>query len=64
MGISFATEIKTIRDDGNFKVVTFQSSRKHQPLELVFSEPNSNIIDGEDWWEGDEVTVKIERNPE
>ena len=43
MGISFATEIKIIRDDGNFKVVTFQSSRKHQPLELVFSGPNSKL---------------------
>ena len=43
MGISFATDIKTIRDDGNFKVVTFQASRKHQPLELVFSGPNSDI---------------------
>jgi hypothetical protein len=64
MGISFPTEIKKIRDDGNFKVVTFQSSRKHQPLELVFSGPNSNIIDGEDWQEGDQVTVKIERIPE
>jgi hypothetical protein len=63
MGISFATEIKTIRDDGNFKKVTFQASRKHQPLELVFSESNSNIIDGEDWQEGDQVTIKIERNP-
>jgi hypothetical protein len=39
---------KKIRDDGNFKVVTFQLSRKHQPLELVFSGSNSNIIDVED----------------
>ena len=61
MGISFSTDIKTIRDDGNFKVVTFQASRKHQPLELVFSGPNSDIIEGEDWQEGDHVVVKIER---
>jgi hypothetical protein len=48
MGISFTTAVKKIRHDGNFKVVTFQLSRKHQPLELVFSGPNSNTIDGED----------------
>jgi hypothetical protein len=38
MGISFETGIKTIRDDGNLKMVTFQVSRNHYPLELVFSE--------------------------
>jgi hypothetical protein len=48
MGISFTTDIKKIRDDGNFKIVTFQASRSHRPLELVFSEPNSNTIEGED----------------
>jgi hypothetical protein len=63
MGITFATDIKKIRDDGSFKKVTFQASRSHQPLELVFSEPNSNIIEGEDWQEGDQVVVKIERVP-
>ncbi|MGH9998055.1 MAG: hypothetical protein ACRD7F_08585 [Nitrososphaeraceae archaeon] len=50
-----------MRDDGSFKTVTFQASRNHQPLELVFSEPNSNIIDSEDWQVGDQVVVKIER---
>jgi hypothetical protein len=30
-------------------------------LELVFSGPNSNIIESEDWQEGDQVVVKIER---
>ena len=48
---------------GTFKTVTFQASRNHQPLELVFSEPNSNIIDSEDWQVGDQVIVKIERVP-
>jgi hypothetical protein len=61
MGISFTTDVKKIRDDGEFKKVTFQASRKHQPLELVFSGPNSNIIESEDWQEGDQVVVKIER---
>jgi hypothetical protein len=61
MGISFATEVKKIRDDGNFKMVTFQASRSHRPLELVFSEINSGIIESEDWQEGDQVVVKIER---
>jgi hypothetical protein len=60
MGISFTTDIKKIRDDGNFKMVTFQASRSHRPLELVFS---SNTIEGEDWQEGDQVVVKIERVP-
>lgn len=45
-------------------MVTFQASRKHQPLELVFNGPNSNIIEGEDWQEGDHVVVKIECIPE
>jgi hypothetical protein len=61
MGISFATGIKKIRDDGNLKTVTFQVSRNHHPLELVFSETNSNVIEREDWQEGDQVVVKIER---
>ena len=61
MGISFATEVKKIRDDGNFKMVTFQASRSHRPLELVFSEINSGIIESEDWQEGDQIVVKIER---
>jgi hypothetical protein len=63
MGISFTTDIKKIRDDGNFKMVTFQASRSHRPLELIFSESNSNTIEGEDWQEGDQVVVKIERVP-
>jgi hypothetical protein len=41
MGISFETGIKEIRDDGNLKMVTFQVSRNHHPLELVFSETTS-----------------------
>jgi hypothetical protein len=61
MGISFTTDVKKMRDDGGFKTVTFQASRNHQPLELVFSEPNSNIIEREDWQVGDQVTIKIER---
>jgi hypothetical protein len=61
MGISFATEVKKIRDDGNFKTLTFQVTRSHRPLELVFSETNSSIIESEDWQEGDQVVVKIER---
>jgi hypothetical protein len=61
MGISFETGIKTIRDDGNLKMVTFQVSRNHHPLELVFSDTNSSIIEKEDWQEGDQVVVKIER---
>jgi hypothetical protein len=61
MGISFATGIKKICDDGNLKMVTFQVSRNHHPLELVFSETNSNVIEREDWQEGDQVVVKIER---
>ena len=63
MGISFTTDIKKIRNDGSFKMVTFQASRSHRPLELVFSESSSNIIEGEDWHEGDQVVVKIERVP-
>ena len=63
MGISFTTGVKKIRDDGDFKKVTFQASRNHQPLELVFSGPNSSIIESEDWHEGDQVVVKIERIP-
>jgi hypothetical protein len=63
MGISFTTDVKKIRDDGDSKKVTFQASRNHQPLELVFSGPNSNIIESEDWQEGDQVVVKIERIP-
>jgi hypothetical protein len=61
MGISFETGIRRIRDDGNLKMVTFPVSRRHQPLELVFSENNSNVIESEDWQEGDQVVVKIER---
>jgi hypothetical protein len=61
MGISFETGIKRIRDDGKLKMVTFQVSRRHHPLELVFSETNSNVIESEDWREGDQVVVKIER---
>jgi hypothetical protein len=61
MGISFATGIKKIRYDGNLKMVTFQVSRNHHPFELVFSETNSDVIDREDWQEGDQVVVKIER---
>ncbi|MDQ3839485.1 MAG: hypothetical protein M3297_09480 [Thermoproteota archaeon] len=61
MGISFTTDIKKIRDDGDLKMVTFQASRNHRPLELIFSISNSNIIEGEDWQEGDRVEVKIER---
>jgi hypothetical protein len=61
MGISFETSIKRIRDDGKLKMVTFQVSRTHHPLELVFSENNSNVIENEDWQEGDHVVVKIER---
>lgn len=59
MGISFTTDIKKLRNDGNFKMVTFQASRSHRPLELVFSESNSNTIEGEDWQEGDQVAVKL-----
>lgn len=61
MGISFETGVKKIRNDGSLKMVTFQVSRNHHPLELVFSETNSNIIEKEDWHEGDQVVVKIER---
>ena len=61
MGISFATAVKKIRDDGNFKMVTFQASKSHRSLELVFSETNSSIIDSEDWQEGDQVVIRIER---
>lgn len=61
MGISFETGVKRIRNDGNLKMVTFQVSRDHYPLELVFGETNSNIIEKEDWQEGDQVVVKIER---
>jgi hypothetical protein len=61
MGISFETGVKKIRNDGNLKMVTFQVSRNHHPLELVFSETNSNIIEREDWQEGDQVVGKIER---
>ena len=61
MGISFTTAVKKIQDDGNFKKMTFQASPSHRPLELVFSETNSSIIEGEDWQEGDQVVVKIER---
>ena len=61
MGISFETGVKKIRNDGNLKMVTFQVSRGHYPLELVFGETNSNIIEKEDWQEGDQVVVKIER---
>jgi hypothetical protein len=61
MGISFTTDVKKMRDDGGFKTVTFQASRNHQPLVLVFSEPNSNIIEREDWQIGDQVIVRIER---
>ena len=53
--------MKKIRNDGNLKMVTFQVSRDHYPLELVFGETNSNIIEKEDWQEGDQVVVKIER---
>jgi hypothetical protein len=63
MGISFTTDVKKMRDDGSFKTVTFQASRNHQPLELVFSESNSNIIENEDWQVGDQVVIKIERVP-
>jgi hypothetical protein len=61
MGISFETGIRRIRDDGKLKMVTFQVSRRHHPLELVFSKNNSNVIESEDWQEGDQVVVKIER---
>jgi hypothetical protein len=61
MGISFETGIRRIRDDGKLKMVTFQVSRTHHPLELVFSKNNSNVIESEDWQEGDQVVVKIER---
>jgi len=61
MGISFETGVKKIRNDGNLKIVTFQVSRDHYPLELVFGETNSNIIEKEDWQERDQVVVKIER---
>jgi hypothetical protein len=61
IGISFETGVKKIRNDGNLKMVTFQVSRDHYPLELVFGETNSNIIEKEDWQEGDQVVVKIER---
>lgn len=61
MGISFETGVKKIRNDGNLKMVTFQVSRDHYPLELVFGETNSNIIEKEDWQEGDQVVIKIER---
>ena len=61
MGISFETSIKKMRDDGSLKMVTFQVSRSHHPLELVLSETNSNVIEREDWQEGDQVVVKIER---
>lgn len=61
MGISFETAVKKIRDDGNFKMVTFQVSKSHLPIELVFSETNSNIIESEDWQEGDQVVIKIDR---
>jgi hypothetical protein len=60
MGISFETSIKKIRDDGNLKMVTFQVSRSHHPLELVFSETNSNVIEREDWQEGDQVAKSNE----
>jgi hypothetical protein len=63
MGISFTTNVKKIRGDGDFKKLTLQASRNHQPLDLVFSGPNSNIIESEDWQEGEQVVVKIERNP-
>jgi hypothetical protein len=42
-------------------MVTFQVSRNHHPLELAFSETNSNVIERQDWREGDQVVVKIER---
>jgi hypothetical protein len=61
MGISFTTDVKKMRDDGSFKTVTFQASPNHQPLELVFSESNSSIIEREDWQVGDQVVIKIER---
>ena len=61
MGRSFTTAVKKIQDDGNFKKMTFQASPSHRPLELVFSETNSSIIESEDWQEGDQVVVKIER---
>ena len=41
--------------------MTFQASPSHRSLELVFSETNSSIIECEDWQEGDQVVVKIER---
>lgn len=63
MGISFTTDVKRMRDDGGLKTVVFQASRNHQPLELVFSQPNSDIIEREDWQVGDQVVVKIERVP-
>ena len=63
MGISFTTDVKKMRDDGSFKTVTFQASRNHQPLVLVFSESNSNIIENEGWQVGDQVAIKIERIP-
>jgi hypothetical protein len=63
MGISFTTDVKRVRDDGSFKTVVFQASKNHQPLELVFGQPNSDIIEREDWQAGDQVTVKIERVP-
>jgi hypothetical protein len=61
MGISFTTDVKRLRDDGSFKTVVFQASKKHQPLELVFGQPNYDIIEKEDWQEGDQVIIKIER---
>jgi cell division GTPase FtsZ len=63
MGISFTTDVKRVRDDGGFKTVVFQASKNHRPLELVFSQPNSDIIEREDWQAGDQVIVKIERVP-
>jgi hypothetical protein len=63
MGISFTTDVKKIQEDADFRKVTFQASRNHQPLEFVFSGPNSNFIENEDWQEGDQVVVKIDRIP-
>jgi hypothetical protein len=63
MGISFTTDVKRVKDDGSFKTVVFQASKNHQPLELVFGQSNSDIIEREDWQVGDQVTVKIERVP-
>ena len=52
MGISFMTAVKKIQDDGNFKKMTFQASPSHRPF----------LLESEDWQEGDQVVVKIERN--